>query len=199
MSKKQNKTTRADAIRKVAAGLAKYYAKGTLTLAGTSYTPAALQKFLQGDIDANDASTQARAQWLNAVKVARSTDAATDPVLSAIRAAVTSQYAGASNADTVFGDFGYPPRKKVVRTVTDKATAVAKNLATREARHTAGPRQKAKIVGVVPATEAPGATASVPTSPPSGSIAQGNGSSGNAAPAVSAAPAATGTTTPSHQ
>jgi len=197
----RNKTTRADAIRKVCAGLAKYYGKGTLILAGISFTPAALQKLLQGDIDANDASTQARAQWLNTVKVARSTDSTTDPVLRAVRAAVTSQYAEATNASTVLVDFGYTPRKQVVKTVATKATAVAKSTATREARHTMGPRQKAKVVGVLPAAGAPGTTASVPTSPPNGGTAQGTGSSSsNAAPVTPAAPAGTGTTgSTSHQ
>jgi hypothetical protein len=38
-----NKTTRADAIRKVQAGLTKHYANVNLTIAGTSYKPAALQ------------------------------------------------------------------------------------------------------------------------------------------------------------
>jgi hypothetical protein len=196
----RNKTTRADAIRKVCAGLTKYYGTTNLVLAGTSFTPAALQTFLLSDIDANDASTQARAQWLNAVNVAEDTDSKTDPVLRAIRTAVQSQYGEAPNATTVLGDFGYAPRKEVVKTVATKATAVAKSEATREARHTMGPRQKAKVVGVLPAAAAPGQTASVSTSSPSGGTAQGSGSSVTAAPATPAAPAAAGATSnTSHQ
>jgi hypothetical protein len=146
----RNKTTRVDLIRKVKAGLAKYYGTGNLVLAGTSFTPAVLQQLLQGDIDASDASTQARAQWLNTVNVMRDTDSKTDPVLRAIRTQVQSQYAEATNADTVLADFGYSPRKKVTKTVETKSTAVAKSLATRAARHTMGSRQKAKVVGVLP-------------------------------------------------
>ena len=43
---------------------------------GTTYQPAALQAFLQGDVAANDASTKARANWRATVKVANSTDSA---------------------------------------------------------------------------------------------------------------------------
>lgn len=163
-----SKTNRAEMIRKVMAGLAKYYGKGTLLLAGTSYTPAALQKLLQSDIDANDGSTQARAAWLEAVKEARATDATTDTVLEAIEATVKGQYAKASNADTVLADFGYPAPKKVVKTVAVKAAALAKTEATRAARHTMGKRQKAKVVGILPAAATKGATTGVGTSAPNG-------------------------------
>jgi hypothetical protein len=191
----RNKTTRVDLIRKVKAGLAKYYGTGNLVLAGTSFTPAVLQQLLQGDIDASDASTQARAQWLNTVNVMRDTDSKTDPVLRAIRTQVQSQYAEATNADTVLADFGYSPRKKVTKTVETKSTAVAKSLATRAARHTMGSRQKAKVVGVLPTAAAPANPASVTTTSPNSGTTQGSGSSSNAAPAVPVAPAATGTTT----
>jgi hypothetical protein len=191
----KNKTTRADAIRKVCAGLTKYYSKATLVLAGTSYTPAALQKFLQSDIDDNDASSQARAEWLNAVKVAQDTNASTDPVLRAINAMVSSQYAEASNADTVFADFGYTPRKKVVKTVATKAAAVAKSTATRAARHTMGKRQKADVKGTLPVTEAEGASASA--SPPNGSSG-GTPASGSSTPATPAVPASSAATATPH-
>jgi len=160
-----NKTTRADRIRKIKAGLQKYYANTPLVLAGTSYKPADLQAFLQSDVDANDASTQARATWLNSVKAAQSTDAATNPVLRAIHAQVQSQYGEAPNADTVLGDFGYAPRRKVTKTVEVKTAAVAKNKATRTARHTMGSKQKAKVHGTVPVTPAPDAQPVVSTSP----------------------------------
>jgi hypothetical protein len=195
MTTNRTKTSRADRIRKIKAGLTKYFGTNNLVLAGTSFTPAALQTFLQSDVDANDASTQARAAWLNAVATARDTMSKTDPVLRAIHAAVESQYADASNAETVFGDFGYTPRKKVVKTVATKSTAVAKSLATREARHTMGSRQKAKVKGALPATAAEGATASVSTSSPIGAAAASGGSSHQAAPAAPAAPAAAGATT----
>lgn len=75
----------------------------------------------------------------------------TDTVLEAIEATVEAHYAKASNADTVFADFGYPTPKKVVKTVAVKTIAVARTLTTRAARHTMGSRQKEKVVGVLPA------------------------------------------------
>jgi hypothetical protein len=46
-------------------------------------------------------------------------------------------------------DFGLAPRKSNAKTVQTKATAVAKNLATRKARGTMGKKQKASIKGHV--------------------------------------------------
>ncbi len=162
---RMNKTTRANRIRQVSAGLAKYYASTPLVLAGTTYKPAALQTFLQADVDANDASTAARANWLNTVKVAKSTDAETAPVLRAIQAQVMSQYSDAPNADSVHADFGYAPRTKATKTVDQKTASVAQAKATRTARGTKGPKAKAKIKGVVaPATSA-SASQAVDTTP----------------------------------
>jgi hypothetical protein len=149
----RNKTTRANQIRQVKAGLAKHFANTPVVLAGTTYQPAALQKFLQADVDANDASTAARAAWIAAVKAARSADDETDVVLRAIHAMVTAQHGEAQDAETVLVDFGYAPRRKVTRTVEEKTAAVAQAKATREARHTMGPRAKAKVRGVVPASD----------------------------------------------
>ena len=54
-------------------------------------------------------------------------------------------------------DFGFPPRKKPVRTVVAKSHAVAQSKATRAARHTLGPKQKDQIKGTVTASTAPAA------------------------------------------
>jgi hypothetical protein len=47
-------------------------------------------------------------------------------------------------------DFGFPPPRKTVRTPEEKARAVAQALATREARHTKGPKARLAIKGTVP-------------------------------------------------
>jgi hypothetical protein len=146
----RNKTTRANLIRQVKAGLAKHFASTPLVLAGTTYKPAALQKFLQADVDANDASTAARAAWLTAARNASSTDAVTDVVLRAIHAHVKAQHGESVDAETALADFGYALPRKVTRTVEEKTAAVAQAKATRQARHTLGPKAKAKIKGTVP-------------------------------------------------
>jgi hypothetical protein len=47
-------------------------------------------------------------------------------------------------------DFGFAPPKVTVRSPEDKARAVKQAAATREARHTMGPKAKLKIRGVLP-------------------------------------------------
>jgi hypothetical protein len=190
-----NKTTRADAIRKVLAGLTKYYGNVTLTFAGTSYKPAALQTLLQSDIDANDASTQARAAWLEAVANALSTDKAANTVLRGIKAQVTAQYGDAPNASTVFADFGWTPRKKVTKTADEKAAAVAQSKATRQARGTMGPKAKLKVKGTVTTTvPSTGGSAAAP-SPASTATTPAAGSSTSAS-STSASPNVSPTTPP---
>ena len=147
----KNKTDRADKLRKIQAGLQKYFGNVNLTLLGTSYTPAALLAFLQADVASNDASTLAHAAWLKTVKDARDTDAKTNPVLRAIRAQVLAVYGEDQNAADILAEFGFAPRKKVVLTAEQKAERAAKLRATRQARGTKGSRQKAKIHGTVPA------------------------------------------------
>src|SRR5580693_9503349 len=51
------------------------------------------------------------------------------------------------NSNVVLGEFGMAPRKRAKATVATKQEAIAKSAATRVARHTAGPKQKAKIHG----------------------------------------------------
>jgi hypothetical protein len=46
----KSKTDRTDKIRKILAGLQKYFGNVNLTLLRASYTPAALQAFLQADV-----------------------------------------------------------------------------------------------------------------------------------------------------
>jgi hypothetical protein len=155
----RNKTTRANLIRQVRAGLTKHFGTTPLVLVGKTFKPAALQKFLQADVDANDASTAARASWLDAVTEAKATEAKTDRVLRAIQAQVKARHGEAQEAETVYADFGYALPRKVTRTVDEKAAAVAQAKATREARRTMGPKARAKIRGTAPLAEAGGPVA----------------------------------------
>ena len=149
-------------------------------LAGTTYKPAALQAFLQADVDANDASTAARANWLAAVKTAKSTDSATNPVLEAIQSLVKSQF-GKTN-DTVLTDFGYAAAKPVTLTTAEAAVKVAKAEATRAARGTKGPKAKAKITGTVPASSAAAAAPAPAPAATSSSTSNGSSSASPSAP-----------------
>lgn len=190
-----NKADRVARITALMAGLAKYYGSTTLVLCGTSYKPAALQAFLQADVDAINGSTTARANWLTTVQVEQQTDAKTDPVLRAIEAQVKAQYGESQSAGTTLADFGLSPRKVPALTVEEKAAKAAQARATRAARNTMGSRQKAKVKGTVPSTEAQGATTSE-SSPAGSSGTTANGSSN--APASPAVPAPNATTATSH-
>jgi hypothetical protein len=184
----RNKTTRADRIRKVLAGLTAHFGSTNIVLGGTSYKPAALQTFLQADVDANDASTKAKAQWMTAVQAAKSTDSATDIVLQALEGFVRSQFRGAPNEAADLADFGWKPRTRAPLTAAQKAAAASKARATRAARGTKGPKAKLAIKGTVPATPAepttpaptPAAAASSSASPspsasPNGVVTAANG------------------------
>ncbi len=69
-----------------------------------------------------------------------------------LKAWVVNQY-GATSKEA--HDFGFPPPKKPVRTVSSKATAVERNLATREARHTMGPKKRLEVKGTMVVLTAP--------------------------------------------
>jgi hypothetical protein len=181
-----NKTTRADRIRKIKAGLQKYYPTTSLKVGGTDVQPAAMQSQLQGDIDANDASRQAKANWIVTVNAAKQADASIAPILRTVRNRVLADFGDAPNAEAVLADFGYAPRKKGVTSVQTKADAIAKSKATREARHTMGPKAKLQVKGVVPSTGGAAAEpavnatpAPVVTSNPASTSSQGASPSGS--------------------
>ena len=91
-----------------------------------------------------------------AIRVERQAMVANDAAVKLVAAATL----GASSAAYASLDFAAPRRAKP--SVATKAEAIAKGAATREARHTAGPRQKAKIHGTVP-EPAPAQTPTVVT------------------------------------
>jgi hypothetical protein len=121
----------------------------TITLEGVDYTPTTLIALLQSDIDLGDATVTARAAWLLAVQKERAKHALIIGVLTALKAYVIQKF-GSGAVDTQ-ADFGFSPKKTVVKTVATKAEAATKALATRQARHTMGSEQKKAVHGVLPA------------------------------------------------
>jgi len=79
-----------------------------------------------------------------AIKAERKLMAATTLVVRAT--AVTNL----GQNSTGFASLGFEPRTPKKATPAVKVEAIAKGAATREARHTTGPKQKAKIHGTVP-------------------------------------------------
>jgi hypothetical protein len=170
----RNKPTRKERLRLIAAGVIKHYSNASLMLSGTTYNASSLEQAIQKDIDATDAVDQARATWTSLVQKERDSHVALAPVLRALKSQVIANFGDTKNASSKLADFGYAPRKVVMKKVETKATAVAKVKATRKARNTLGKNQKKHVKGTVPApapVAAPAAAASSPVPAPSPAVA----------------------------
>jgi hypothetical protein len=154
---KPTKTSLQQRARDLIAGTQKHLANETLAFDGATYTAAALVQLLQKLVDAIAAADAARARWKDALKELKDARATIVPVLGAFHSFVVNRF---GNAPSTLEDFGIAPRKvRTPLTAEQKAAAVAKRKATREARHTVGPKQRAKI-------HAPAATTPTPPAPP---------------------------------
>lgn len=151
-----NMTTRLKQLQKIQQGLAKHYAGVTsLTLGGVSVTLTDLQGLIQADLDAMDTSAKAKAIHRGLVQAERSAHAKALPLLRSLKALVFASHGGTEATSELLEDFGYRPRKRAARTVEQVAEAAVKAKATREARHTMGPKQKKAIKGAIPASPLP--------------------------------------------
>jgi hypothetical protein len=131
------------------AGVQKFLSQYTsLSVGSQSMTPAAIVQVLQNRINANQAVQAAEAARTAAVKANRDERASTATFEQALRQVVRGMYS--QSADTL-AVFGMKPRKSSQTSVATKSEAVAKNKATRVARHTMGPKQKSEITGETPA------------------------------------------------
>jgi hypothetical protein len=156
-----NRTTFQNRCRNAIAGVKKDLSSvATITLEGVDYTPTTLMALLQSGIDGADATVTARAAWLLTVQTEQALNAKILGVLAALKAYVTQKY-GSGAVDTQ-ADFGFSPRKTVVKTAAVKAEAATKAEATRTARHTMGSKQKKAVTGTSPAPE-PVTPATTPT------------------------------------
>jgi hypothetical protein len=152
MGSKASKASRQNRLRLVLAGVDKHFQNvSSFTLGGRVITRADFEKLLQEDIDASDASVQAQAKLREDVQVERNSHAQVNPVLRLFKLFVVAQFGDTSDASTTLADFGFTPRKAPKKTLAVKTEATAKTQATRSARHTMGPKQKAKVKGTVPA------------------------------------------------
>jgi len=124
----------------------------SIALAGKTYTPADLEKLFQQQIDAAGQVDLAFAKLRDALQAFRGLSKDLSPIVVGFRHFVRNQFGDQAEA---LADFGIAPAKqRTVPTLEQKASAAAKRKATRQARHTLGPKAKASIHGVVPATPA---------------------------------------------
>jgi hypothetical protein len=112
----------------------KYFAHvKTLTIAGTTYTPATLKAVLEAEIDANKAVDETEAQLRQQVVAARLARAKAQAARKGLKAYVL----GTSGADAVqmLKDFGIPvPKPTGPKTARSKAQAADSATATRKAK-----------------------------------------------------------------
>jgi hypothetical protein len=134
------------------AAVLKYFAGQTLMLDGVKVASADAVKTLQAYADALKAANAAHAQWADLVVTARKLEPGATALVTQIEAYVRAVY---GNANAILAEFGLSVRKRATRTVAAKVEQVERALATRVARHTAGPKEKAKIHGTVPTAQAP--------------------------------------------
>jgi hypothetical protein len=135
----------------------------TLVIDGHPYAAADIVAVLQEIIASETSAVTTHAQWRAAVAADRAERARRKTFLSGLQQALRVAFGGQID---VLGDFGLAARKpRTPLTPQQKAAAAAKARATREARHTMGHKQKAKIKGTVPQAANPPA-ATPPATPP---------------------------------
>ncbi len=135
----------------------------TLLVAGNTVQTASLITVLQARIQAIKNAIAAHKAFTDAVAAARAEIVGTAAQVSGARQALKVAFSGQAST---LGDFGLElPKARTPLTAEQKAAAKAKAEATREARHTMGPKQKAKVTGETAA--APAAPAPAPVTPKS--------------------------------
>jgi hypothetical protein len=147
--------------QKAIEGIGTYFANvKTLTLAGTSTTPADLKATLQAEIDADNAVDKVEAQYTQQVVAAQLARSKGRAARKALKAYVLGNYG--ADAVQMLKDLGIPvPKPAGRKTVQSKAQGAEKATATRKAR-------KEALASIdAPAPSAPSPVAATPTPPKS--------------------------------
>jgi hypothetical protein len=162
MSGKVTKVNVTSQIASVVAGLAKHYAGKTLSLDGVEVSAQEVADGLNACAAAITASANSKAVWRRDVATEATLKPAAVSRLVEIRTLVRLTF---GNTSPVLSDFGMTPRTRAKPTAAVQSTAAQKSAATRIARHTLGPKQKAKIHGVVPTVPSPAPAEPATTAP----------------------------------
>jgi hypothetical protein len=142
-----NRSQQQAADDKLQVGLTKHASTlASFTIAGTTVKPADVITVLQSRQNTAKTSEAARAAWQAAVAADRNELEKSKALVSGVKQTLKVMFA--DSADTL-ADFGLTPRKPLVVSPAVKVAAAAKAKATRAARHTQGPKQKAAIKGTL--------------------------------------------------
>jgi hypothetical protein len=159
-------------------GLTKLQPNSSFTIAGVTYTTATLVTIFQRIIAALSGVSTAKAAWRKASQSSHALQSQYGVLVEGMKHVLLVE---ASNDPTILEAYGLtPPKPKGPRSPKAKVAAADKAAATREARHTMGPKAKLAITGAT----AP-ATAAEPAAPA--------GTTASSAP-----PSATPVVTPGH-
>jgi hypothetical protein len=166
--KKNNRTLNIAADQNLIDGFNKHGASITaFMINGTMQTPQQLVGTLNSRIESAKSVVATRATWKATLEADETLRDSTEATVSAMRQSLLLAFGGQTD---VLADFGLTARAKPVATPAELLARTAKAKATREARHTMGPKQKAAIKGAVtptaPATAAPPAATPSPAAPP---------------------------------
>jgi hypothetical protein len=147
---KRNRIDQTTAEQTLIDGLRKHAAElPSMVISGTTRNNRDLVAILQSRIDSANAALSTRATWRTAIRTDQTLRATTKTVVSGLRQGLLVAFEG--QLDTL-ADFGLTARAVHVATPEEKAASTAKAKATRAARHTLGPKQKAEIKGTVTPT-----------------------------------------------
>jgi hypothetical protein len=173
MTSADNKDQQQTDDQNLVAGLEKHQATiPSLLIAGTTIPTTSIITTVQSRMAARANTAATLAAYHTALAVEEATIAQSKATVSGTRQALKVMFAGQL---AELGDFGMKaPKPRTPLTPEEKVAATAKAKATREARHTVGPKAKAKITGAtvapvtapatpVPATPAAAAPTGTPT------------------------------------
>ena len=164
MTTPSNKTALKAEELQIIAGLQKNTATLTnLVVQGKPVSVPQAIATLQARVNAITAAQSAKVAWTDAVQQQDQQLTSTNGFVESLVTVIRGMFAGAPSA---LADFGQVPRKVTVLTTAEKQAAAVKAAATRKARHTMGPKQKAAITG---------ATAPVAAEAPAGAVITGTG------------------------
>jgi len=177
-TKKKSKAAILARLQALVTGLQKELPNGSFTLMSTVFTTAALLPILQGLIAALTAVNTAQKSAEAALVDLAAEDAKAGPIIRALERTLTTMFTNSPDTLALF-DLE-PPKARAPLSAAQRAAAVAKAKATREARGTKGAKQKALVTGnvtgvtITPIT-APAAAqpvAAAPNASPTGHVGQ---------------------------
>jgi len=158
------KDTQQTADQNLVAGLQKHQATlSSLLIAGATIPTTSIISTVQSRMAARANTASTLAAYHTAVAAEEEAIAQSKALVSGTRQAIKVMFAGQL---AELGDFGMKaPKPRTPLTPDEKVAAAAKAKATREARHTVGPKAKAKITGATAPAAAPEPAASPAAAP----------------------------------